>query len=137
MSTLPVIAIALRQATPENPPSSLRLEILLYLCDWYACLTRGSMMTDAQWAFSYSTNPKIQRHQRYVLHSQWNEGKPGPDEQSIIDFVVKQTKGMLFNELFSLAMSTYPLTQKTLYSEMDLVICAQNYHADSLERKAS
>lgn len=124
--------------------SELKAIRLLYLIDWYSCLLRGSKITNLNWGYRFGLKAynleqvlyhiprqtKINRYGSKVNHYFYDEfikNELTDDEIKVINFVLKKTKKLYFNELESLVFSTYPFHEDTLYSIFNLEESAFNY----------
>lgn len=129
--------------------SELRLTKILYLCDWIHCLVHDSYMTNFKWMLKYcvtaeGVNQSIMSGQHFSMqvikqHSEIKEYTllfPNinntellvDSEIKVIDYILKHTDELYFNDLINYIHSTYPLREDTIYRDLDLLKSAKNYH---------
>ena len=114
--------------------SPIRLEQLLFLCDWYNCLLHGNQMTEVTWELpSMVWSPKVTAQQKRYLTGKGHELLLPEPQLEVIRWVHKRTEKMMFNELVSLVQGSFPLNEPTLYFLMNLPRSAQAYHAQHPE----
>lgn len=130
MFPLHVVVTALRNIHVERPISVMRLEYALYLCDWYYTLLHRERLTNVAWQVTpISLLPKLPAHQRSALGSRCQSSIDDRAFQ-IIKFVWEKTQGLMMNDLLELVRGSTPLTRPTIYTELDLLNCAEQYHQE-------
>lgn len=129
--------------------SKARLTKLVYLADWYSALADGKQLTNIKWLFNHygpyvddvvsnadsSQGFKIIKEHtmygsdKYVIgfEKDFNENALPNRERQILDTVIKNTKSMYFNDFISYVYSTYPVASQDRYSELNLVVLANEY----------
>ncbi|AGR76483.1 conserved hypothetical protein (DUF4065 domain) [Aliarcobacter butzleri 7h1h] len=130
--------------------SKARLTKLVYLSDWFSAVINQKQITNIKWIFNHFgpyvddvTNTAINSNYFRILNTTTKYG----DEKSIIcfdgieddidisekdkqilDFVISKTKNMYFDEFITYVYSTYPVTSKKRYSELNLEELAKEYN---------
>lgn len=128
MSSLHSVVAVLRGIQAE-PPSVMRLEYLLYLCDWYHTLLHRKRLVDADWLVTpISLLPKLAPHQRSSLETRC-EASADDQALQVMQYVTGKTQSMMLNDLLGVVRGSFPLTRPTIYSAVDLISCADAYHA--------
>lgn len=131
--------------------SKARLTKMVYLADWRSALSMDHQITNIDWEFNHfgpyvrdvenvaRRDPDLTITPTTSLYGAPKEliaarpGAPEPsltdDEREILDFVIKQTKKLYWNDFIELVYSTYPVRENPRYSQLDLVKMAREYLA--------
>lgn len=129
--------------------SKARLTKLVYLSDWFFSLTKEEQMSDIKWIFNHygpyvddisniaynndnfniqSTITKFGTDKYLITYIGKNEDiELDEQEIKILDFVIKKTKNLYFDEFIDYVYSTYPIKSKQRYSTLNLVELAKEY----------
>jgi len=129
--------------------SKARLTKLVYLTDWYSALVDDKKLTNINWIFNHygpyvddvvnnankSEGFTISKEQtaygtdKYLIgfKGDFDESSLSSRERQILDAVIEKTKSLYFNDFINYVYSTYPITSKKRYSELDLVGLAKSY----------
>lgn len=133
----------------KNELSKARVVKMVYLADWKSALIQGKQLTSIQWFFNnygpYVSEviSEIRKDPDFHISSVVNcYGEPkelislndnyippvvSRSTQDILDFVIKQTSPLYWEDFISLVYSTYPIVNKPRYSYLDLVSLANDY----------
>ncbi|KAB0549783.1 DUF4065 domain-containing protein [Pseudomonas argentinensis] len=131
--------------------SKARLTKLVYLADWISALSDNQQLTDIRWIFNHygpyvediissTRSSPLFRVENSVndygaskqlikyIGSPWDISVTHRDSE-IMDFVIKKTKTLYFNDFIDYVYSTYPITSSERYSELNLVELARRYRS--------
>ena len=131
-----------------KPLPNARLTKLVYLSDWKSALENQKQLSDIQWFFDYygpfvkdieacidSNNEIFTKTTEFY----WNwkttkfsvnkdyKPKISEKEKNIIDFVIKKTQLMWFNDFIWYVYSTYPIYNSRKFTKLDLISLAKEY----------
>jgi hypothetical protein len=129
--------------------SKARLTKMVYLADWRSALSEGHQITNIDWEFNHfgpyvrdvenvaRRDPNLTITPTTSLYGAPKEliaarpDAPEPtltdDERDILDFVIKQTSKLYWNDFIELVYSTYPVRENPKYAHLDLVKLAREY----------
>lgn len=100
---------------PECKLVELRVEYLIYLCDWAFCQSEGRQLTEAHWVFDQRLMPRIERSMRDVIdHAPHTAPVLYGLEREVVSHLVESTQDMTLAELVEIVRVTYPLNRQTL-----------------------
>lgn len=127
--------------------SKARLTKLVYLADWFSALVNKKQITDISWLFNHygpyvedvvnsarqhpdfnitSDRNFFGGHKELIsFHGEVECGALTDRERSILNAIIEKTQNMYFNDFISYVYSTYPVTSRNRYSELNLVKLAQ------------
>ncbi|KHD07581.1 hypothetical protein PN36_31940 [Candidatus Thiomargarita nelsonii] len=132
--------------------SKARLTKLVYLTDWFSALVDDKKLTNINWVFNHygpyvddvvnsatksegfilSKEQTIYGSDKYLIgfNGLFDKESLSIREREILDAVINKTKSLYFNDFIDYVYSTYPVTSKNRYSELDLVSLAKEYKAN-------
>ncbi|WP_201527757.1 Panacea domain-containing protein [Psychrobacter frigidicola] len=156
MNKLEAVMLYLCQNYPyEHELSNSRLTKLVYLSDWFNCLINEKQISDISWIFNhygpyvddvmktaeYSKYFEIEYQKNFYGNSKTlikckeNQSSFLPEEEiSVLDFVIKKTDRMYYNDFIDYVYSTYPVHSKHRYSTLDLISLANEFKTESLKQ---
>lgn len=125
----------------NNEMTDLRLSFLVYLCDWSSALKSGETITSKRYQYEnrlikndivedlkYSMNFRIGREinkyksQKTFVHLT----RPNDDiylndrYKEIVDPILKKFEKLYFDDLVAAVANSYPLNQRTIYTNLNL-----------------
>lgn len=130
--------------------SKARLTKLVYLADWFSSLVRERQMTSIIWVFNHY-GPYVDDVVNTVLNNQLsfsvqhtstrfgtdkyliaytgscNQIELNDDDIEILNFVIRKTQNMYFDEFIDYIYSTYPIIAEQRYAILNLVELAREY----------
>lgn len=129
--------------------SKARVVKMVYLADWRSCIVNGRQITDIHWYFNHygpyvsEIIDIIRQDNDFLIHSSTNvfgdskevvilqnkqcEVNVSPDVSDILEFVIKKTSLLSWNDFIDLVYSTYPVVTQQRYSFFDLVALSKKY----------
>lgn len=133
----------------KNELSKARVVKMVYLADWKYAITYGRQITDIQWYFNHygpyvsDVINEIREDEDFTLTMVSNVlGEPkelimvkenfvnpeiSPNVKDVLDFVIKKTAPLFWEDFIDLVYSTYPVVTQPRYSYLDLVELAKEY----------
>lgn len=126
----------------EGDMSDMRLNLLVYLSDWANCVLYQKQITNKNYFYNFGTikndiednlkcspyfyiikiikdrirNRTEIKREKYPL----TKIKLSDNEKNVVDNILEKYSGY-YNHLDNAVRSTFPLNEKTIYSELDLV----------------
>lgn len=155
MNKLEEVMLYLCQNYPyEHELSNSRLTKLVYLSDWFNCLINGKQISEIYWVFNHY-GPYVDDVMKMAEHSKYFEidyqknfygnfktlikckesqsSFLSGEEISVLEFVIKKTNRMYYNDFIDYVYSTYPVYSKHRYSNLDLVSLANEFKMESFK----
>lgn len=133
----------------EEELSKARLTKLVYLADWKSCIEYEKQISEIQWVFNHfgpyvddvselaykdedfnvtmTSNTFGNLKEVISLKKSFPITSLTNDEKGILDFVIKQTHKLRWDEFIQLVYSTYPILTHSRYSNLDLVKTSKRY----------
>jgi hypothetical protein len=144
-----VVAYLCERFPHQDALSKARLTKMVYLADWRSAITRGRQLTDVEWRFNHygpyvahvvdtvrgdplfdvieTENAMGHPKELVKLRGGYSNGSLAPQEQAILDYVIRTTAPLNWSEFINLVYSTYPIMAQPRYSDLDLVALAHDY----------
>jgi len=133
----------------KNELSKARVVKMIYLADWKSSILYQKQITEIQWYFNHygpyvsDIIDTIRNDADFTITSQvniygeikelikLNEIYSSPvissDAQSVLDFVIKKTSSLSWEDFIQLVYSTYPIVTQPKYSNLNLEKLAVEY----------
>lgn len=133
----------------NNQSISLRkLELILYLYDWYSCLKNGVKRTDIEWEYEHGS---IKSNLKDVLlrsclgtqftiriyselsklgtvsYVELGTSENTAEFDNVLYYLSQKLKHALFNDIVHLVECSYPLNSPTIYKKLNLPLLASNF----------
>lgn len=133
----------------NNQSISLRkLELILYLYDWYSCLKNGVKRTDIEWEYEHGS---IKSNLKDVLlrsclgaqftiriyselsklgtvsYVEIGTSENTAEFDNVLYYLSQKLKHALFNDIVHLVESSYPLNSPTIYKKLNLHLLASEF----------
>lgn len=123
----------LKYKSSENTLSPQRLINLLFLADWFSQLKYNKAITNINWKinkfglFIGVNNFPIIQEESYLFNTKDTSLELDKQTVDILDIVLSKTDNKNYSQLVNFVGSTYPLSKKTIYSEINLKDDAKEY----------
>lgn len=153
MNKLEEVMLYLCQNYPyEQELSNSRLTKLVYLSDWFNCLINEQQMSDINWVFNhygpyvddvsktaeYSNYFEIEYQKNFygnfktlIKCKDSQKLSLSEKDMAILNFVIKKTNRMYYNDFIDYVYSTYPVHSKHRYSDLDLISLANEFKREN------
>lgn len=145
-----IIAYILKNYPLKEDLSNARVTKMIYLADWHQALYHHRQMTNIAWKFdnygpfvpdiknTIEDNQDIfnikHTHNYYgtsksLFSLKENDYEPviNSIEKDSIDYIIKVTNPLIWNDFIKLVYSTYPISSSNRYSLLNLVEKAKEY----------
>lgn len=149
MKTIDAVRYILKHYPFKDELAKGRLNKLVYLSDWKSSMEYGEQITDIEWLFNHygpyvddietligsddriSINVKKNYYgnDKHVVHLDQDVdfNEPSEEEKKVLDFVIKKTKSLNWNQFINAVYSTYPIKQSDRGTILNLVKLAEEY----------
>lgn len=147
-----VVFYILREYPHKSELSNARTTKIVYLADWRSELQRSRQITNIEWYFdnygpfvwdiknTIAHNPAIFSmastinelgSEKTLFSVKGHDYSPrlSEDEKGVIDWVIKETKSLYWDDFITLIYSTYPVLTGARYTKLDLHSAAAEYKA--------
>lgn len=133
----------------KNELSKARVVKMVYLSDWKYAITYGKQITGIQWYFNHygpyvsDVINEIRNDKDFTLTMVTNAlGEPkelitvkddfvnpvlSDDVRDVLDFVIRKTSPLFWEDFIALVYSTYPVVTQPKYSYLNLEELAKEY----------
>lgn len=143
----------------EESISSLKMNCLLYLSDWFNALINKKQITNITWEISCGLRLKdifkekktysyyvreVERTSLYgikikelrsVYTSNDYESFFNKEEIKILEYIKEKIKDLDLNGIMGLVYSSYPFNESEIYSTLNLVESAKNFRWKETQKK--
>jgi hypothetical protein len=146
-----ILIYILKNYPHKDHLSNARVTKIVYLADWYKAIKYQKQITNIEWYFDnygpfvwdicnevnsdpntfilkkkfnvYKNESKI-----FALKNKHLEVQLPNEDQNSIDYVIKATEGLGWDDFIQLVYSTYPVISSDRYSRLNLVEKAKSYN---------
>jgi uncharacterized protein YwgA len=134
--------------------SKARIVKMVYLADWKSAIEHGRQITGIRWHFNHygpyvteviNTIKSDSRFETTWVSNHFGEPKElislisqsidlslSQETKEILDFVIRKTSVLYWQDFINLIYSTYPIQNSPRYSYLNLVSLAKDYKEKSL-----